>query len=153
MGTKYKMTKAHDIFSGLGSSIPNQKDIPKDSNSNTEKEPSALSTIEEEPSAEPTAESDPAVMIEPPAGSSAAATSLGSAGSSRIQQRQQEKQIANEIARAESIVATLDGVKVKLSTKLLSTFIRFSYLMFRYFPCMVILMLCWTRLNSKGSST
>ena len=94
-GRQYKMTRAHDIYSGLGSeSGVGDGDISTASNSDTIEEEAIASLADGELATEVPEEATKPVSLN---------DSL---------QRKREDLIAREISRAEAIVSTFDGVKV-----------------------------------------
>ena len=102
-GRQYKMSKAHDIYSGLGSSNTPTPAVPEDLGL-TE---ASLSTIDETGSVEGGCD-DSLDSSDRASSEKRAADKM----KERLQQRKLEDQIALEISKAESIVSTFDGVKV-----------------------------------------
>lgn len=102
-GRQYRMTKAHDMYSGLGAAQVRGTDgavLPTISE-NTDEEGGAINCA---------CEADSDACDE----SKLFATTPSERVRVRADQRKREEQIAKEIARAEAIVATFEGIKVLL---------------------------------------
>ena len=96
------MTKAHDLYSGLGTVQAKESTPASDS----------LEAITEGAEEDEGAAGAAPSGQEPTPAALAAETAASDRLKEKINQRKQEEQIAKEIARAEAIVATFDGVKV-----------------------------------------
>jgi hypothetical protein len=129
-GRQYKMTKSHDIYSGLGAAKPAatpEAAAPEAAAAAGEAaaaDSSALTSItelgdgeEEEEGEGDTPDSTPPTETETEAAAAVAPREPGQSTAAerlrvKIQQRKREEQIAKEIGRAEAIVATFEGVKL-----------------------------------------
>lgn len=140
-GTQYKMTKSHDIYSGLGSS--GEVEVAKEASPEPSSEPvSDLCTIVEA-SQEDDEKGDVAeVPVSSQTVSGAATTDVSERLRDRVEQRKREDQIAKEISRAEAIVANCEGIKVPLpchaiAIQALRPFVSYlSYCSHRFSQCM-----------------
>lgn len=104
-GKRYSMSKAHDIFSGLGLSPPPanvSSDVPQESKSELGRIEEILDENEDE-KVDDNNNSKETEQVE---------SEMTLKLKERLLRKKREEQIAKEIARAECIVETFDGVKV-----------------------------------------